>query len=155
MMSATPETTAKCQHCGELFRTSEQHPRRYCSVMCEDGRRAKSIDDPSSEGYHLHLQGEPQALVGKTLIAEGLKYSDDVTEDWHKSPDELATVWLSDDETELVYKTSMVVGVVTGFDESGHYTIEKEYLETGEIVEKRVMPSDVLERIRNDTWWVE
>ena len=151
MMSATqePETTAKCQHCGELFRTSEQHPRRYCSVMCEDGRAPKPISDPSSEGYHLHVQGKPQALVGKTLIAKGYKYSDDVTEDWHKSPSDLPTVWISDDGEALVYENSMVVGTVTGFDEAGYYTIEKDG------ARKRVLPSEVVAKVRRDEWWVE
>ena len=147
-----PRHTKKCPQCNELHQNRHS---QYCSVLCEEGKRAPPISDPRSEGYHLHLQGEPEHLVGKTLVAKGLKYTDDVTEDWHKSPSDLPTVWQSNDGEELVYETTTVIGTVAGFDEDGYYIIEKEYLETGELTVKRVLPSDVVAKVRRDEWWVE
>ena len=121
--------------------------------MCEEGRRAPPISDPSSEGYHLHLQGEPEALVGRTLIARAYKFTDDVTEDWHKSLDDLPTVWRSENGESAVYKSDTVVGTVAELD-NGDYIIEDD-LSSEELITKRVSASSVVSLIRRDTWWAE
>jgi len=58
-----------CNHCGQPFNTSQAHPRRHCSIACEEGRGPVPIDDPSSDMYHRHLQGNPEALVGMALVS--------------------------------------------------------------------------------------
>ena len=151
--------TRACPRCGELHKRNHTD---YCSIACEEGRTPLPQDDPRSGGYHLHLQANPQELIGETLFADGFKYSDQVTEDWHKSSDDLPTVWISDEREELIYKTTALVGTVKGFDESGRYIIEKQYHAEELLPEKliktntkRVPASDVIQRIKNDTWWVE
>ena len=121
--------------------------------MCEEGRRAPPISDPSSEGYHLHLQGEPEALVGRTLIARAYKFTDDVTEDWHKSLDDLQTVWVAEDGESAVYKTDTVVGKVYDYD--GECYLVEDDLRSGAVVTRRIPASSVVSLIRRDTWWAE
>jgi len=141
--------------------------------MCEEGRRAPPISEPSSEGYHLHLQGEPEALVGRTLIARAYKFTDDVTEDWHKSLDDLQTVWVAEDGESAVYKTDTVVGKVYDYDgecylvefeirdgESPHSCASQscsaqDDLRSGAVVTRRIPASSVVSLIRRDTWWAE
>lgn len=145
-----PRVTKQCPQCKELHQSRHS---KYCSVMCEEGRRAPPISEPSSQGYHLHLQGEPEALVGRTLIARAYKFTDDVTEDWHKSLDDLPTVWVAEDGESAVYKTDTVVGKVYDYD-GKCYHVEDD-LRSGAVVTRRIPASSVVSLIRTDTWWAE
>lgn len=77
-MAMQPETVGMtCDRCGVQFRgnpRSQPLGSAYCSIACEEGRSPLPVDDPRSDGYHLHLQGEPEALVGETVVAEGANY---------------------------------------------------------------------------------
>ena len=88
--------------------------------------------------------------MGRTLIARAYKFTDDVTEDWHKSLDDLPTVWVAEDGESAVYKTDTVVGKVCDYD-GECYHVEG----GGAGVERRIPASSVVSLIRTDTWWAE
>lgn len=71
-MRQTPTVPTTCDNCGKHFNTDRQHPRSYCSIACEEGRRAPPISEPESDGYHLHVKAEPEALVGNWLHTQDL-----------------------------------------------------------------------------------
>lgn len=151
-----PTRATTCDRCGEPFNTSGVHPSRYCSIACEEGRSALPIDDPSSEGYHFHLQGEPQSLVGKAILATGLKRTC-YAPTWHKKPHRYSSQQIVDHDTEseiLVLRDDVFLGKVVDFGADG-YTIEHENMETGEITKRVVSESVVLDQIRHDRWWVD
>lgn len=150
-----PVRPTTCDRCGKAFNTSDQHPSRYCSIACEEGRSALPISDPSSDGYHLHIQGEPSALVGKEVLAVGLKRTD-YSPDWHKKPEQYSPrriVEHLESETTLVLKDEVYLGKVVTYDK-GEYVIEHEDMETGEITRRRVNDSVALSQIRQENWWV-
>ena len=153
MEALTRPTT--CDRCGKPFNTSDQHPSRYCSISCEEGRSALPVSDPSSEGYHRYLQGEPEALVGKEVLAVGLKQTD-YSPEWHKSPEQYSPrriVSHNESDTTLVVKDEVFLGTVVSF-ENGQYTLKHEDIESGEGTERTVNASTAVSQIRQDTWWV-
>jgi hypothetical protein len=114
------------------------------------------MSDPSSEGYHLHLQSEPESLVGKTLVANALKRTC-YSPEWHKSPSDYNRGQIvSDEETEevIVYETIQVIGTVVDY-ENGQYVVEHEDIETGEVSTRRISDSTTVSQIRQDEWWVD
>lgn len=157
MEEATQPTT--CNRCGESFNTSAQNPRRYCSIACEEGWSALPQSDPESDGYHLHLQGEPQSLVGKVLVGTGLRRTD-YSPDWHKSPDQYNsrdTVSIDRENTILIYQTDIIIGQVVDYNkDTGTYTVEKEYdtKERQYTANKKIDTTVVVSEIRQDNWWV-
>ena len=88
--------------------------------------------------------------MGRTLVARAYKFTDDVTEDWHKSLDDLPTVWVAEDGESAVYKTDTVVGKVYDYDGECYHVEGR-----GAGVERRVPASSVVSLIRTDTWWAE
>jgi hypothetical protein len=148
---ATTPTT--CDRCGKAYNTSRQHPRRYCSIACEEGRSALPIDDPSSEGYHLHIQQDPNALVGKTLLARGMKRTC-YSPDWHRDPSDYRAqdIVAHDEENEvIIYKTTVRLGKVTHLFE-GRFCLT---MDEGEQLTQYVDPSVVVKKLRKDEWWAE
>lgn len=155
-MEAEPTMPTTCDHCGKAFNTSRQHPKNYCSIACEEGRAPLAKSDPASEGYHLHLQGEPESLVGKTLVANAFKRTC-YSPDWHRDYDDYNSreIVSHDPENEvLVVKRDVVIGTVTAY-ENGHYVVETENLETGTMVTQRINPSDAVSKIKDNRWWVD
>lgn len=158
-MSRAETVTMKCSHCGQLFRGNPRSQPvgsdNYCSIGCEEGTNPLPMDDPSSPDYHLHLKAEPESLVGKSVIVNGLKFVD-YSPDWCKGPNDWSpetVVDVNEEEEWLVRKDDMFLGTVVGYD--GHYTIESEDRETGEITTHRVKDMLMVEQIRNDLWWIE
>jgi len=155
-MRQEPVRATACDHCGELFETSEVTPRRYCSIACEEGYAPLPQSDPASNGYHLHLQGNPQSLIGKNLLASGLKQSC-YSPDWHRSPKDYNSRELvsHDPDAEIIVrKDNVFLGPVVDFG-GGEYVVEKEDIETGEVHTFTVDASLTVSQIRNDRWWVE
>lgn len=69
------ETTGMtCSNCGKQFRGNPRSQvlgsENYCSIACEEGRREPPMSDPRSAGFHLHLQGDPDDLIGYTLVSD-------------------------------------------------------------------------------------
>lgn len=149
-----PTRPTTCDRCGKPFNTSDQHPRRYCSIACEEGRSPLPESDPASDGYHLHLQSQPEALVGREVLAVGLKRTD-YSPDWHKSPDQYSPrriVSHNESDTTLVLNDEVFLGTVVSF-ENGQYTLEHEDIETGEITRRTVDASIAVSQIRQENWW--
>jgi len=145
-----------CNHCGKPFNTSAVHPRRYCSIACEEGRGPRAQSDPASPDFWLHVQGNPETLVGRALVARGLKFCD-YSPDWHRPPERYDVndiVSIDREEQEFVRHDDVYLGRVAEYD-GGEYVIEHEDMETGEITHRRVDDSMVLSLIRQDTWWVD
>lgn len=149
-----PTRPTTCDRCGKPFNTSDQHPRRYCSIACEEGRSPLPESDPASDGYHLHLQSQPEALVGREVLAVGLNRTD-YSPDWHKSPDQYSPrriVSHNESDTTLVLNDEVFLGTVVSF-ENGQYTLEHEDIETGEITRRTVDASIAVSQIRQENWW--
>lgn len=156
MARPEPEMATTCDHCGEPFTTSQVHPRKYCSIACEEGRGPLPMDDPQSPDYHLHLKGNPEDLVGKAVLAVGFKRVD-YSPDWAKGPHyttPTSTVWVDEEEEVYLRETDVYLGEVVEYGADG-YVIEHENLETGEITERTVHDFLMVEQIRNDRWWVD
>jgi hypothetical protein len=68
-MQRAPITPTSCKRCGKLFNTSEQHPRQYCSIACEEGRGPLPDRDPRSPNFCQFVQGNPERLVGTVAIS--------------------------------------------------------------------------------------
>jgi hypothetical protein len=68
-MQRAPITPTSCERCGKLFNTSEQHPRRYCSIACEEGRGPLPDRDPRSPNFCHFVQGNPERLVDTVAIS--------------------------------------------------------------------------------------
>lgn len=154
-MESEPTRPTTCDHCGKHFNTSAVHPSRYCSIACEEGRAPRAISDPRSDGYHLHLQGNPEALVGKTLVANALKRTC-YSPEWHKSPDDYNPRKIREHDTSeetIVYETIQVIGKVTNY-ENGEYTVVHDAVE-GERVTQHISDSATVNQIRKDEWWVD
>ena len=150
-----PVRPTTCDRCGKAYNTSDQHPARFCSIACEEGRSPLPVSDPSSDGYHLHLQGEPEALVGREVLAVGLKQTD-YSPDWHKSPSQYSpqrVVSHNESDTTLVVKDEVFLGTVVAY-ENGTYTVEHEDIESGKISQRTVDASVAVSQIRQDNWWV-
>jgi hypothetical protein len=104
----------------------------------------------------LFLKGEPEALVGETVIASGLKYVD-YSADWCKGPEDCSFDTIVDvNEPDLTYirKDSVVLGTVVDYGPDG-YTVEHENIETGEITYRTIDDSTMIAQIRSDRWWVD
>lgn len=156
MARLEPTTTTTCDHCGEMFKCSAVHPRRYCSIACEEGRAIRAMDHPESPDYHLHLQANPESLVGKTLIASGLKRVE-YAPDWCKDPsDWRQSELVSVDRDNLTYVRTddVVLGRVVDYGADG-YTVEHENIETGEITTRTIHDFQIVAQIRRDNWWVD
>lgn len=113
------------------------------------------MHDPQSPDYHLYLKGNPQALVGQTLVANGLKYVD-YSADWCRGPNDWAAgVVVDHDGHDVSYirKDDVVLGKVVDYD--GHYHIEHEDVETSEVTRRRIKDMLVVEQIRRERWWVD
>ncbi len=154
-MEAEPIQPTACDHCGKSYNTSRQHPSRYCSIACEEGRRALPISDPSSDGYHLHVQGEPQSLIGREMLAVGLKRTD-YSPDWHKSPKQYSPqriVAHLESDTSLILKDEMYLGTVVDYQD-GNYVVEREDIETGTVSVRLIDASIAVSQLRQDRWWV-
>lgn len=155
MSMEEPTRATTCDHCGKPFNTSDVHPRRYCSIACEEGRAPLPVSDPSSDGYHLHLQGNPEALVGNEILAVGLKRTD-YSPEWHKNPEQYSPrriVSHNESDNTLVLKDEVFLGTVYAF-ENGQYKVEHEDIETGEITRRSFDASMAVSQIRQDRWWV-
>jgi len=114
------------------------------------------MEDPQSPDYHLHIKAEPESLVGKTIVANGLKYTC-YSPDWHRDVDgyhHSDIVAHNESEETLVLQRDKVVGTVTDYGIDG-YTIEYENIETEEITERVVHDFLMVEMIRKDRWWVD
>lgn len=159
-MEAEPTMPTSCDRCGKMFNTSRERPRRYCSIACEEGRSPLPISDPASEGYHLHLQAEPEALVGQTLVASALKRTC-YSPDWHRNPDAYnrGQIVSHDEENEtLVYKTDVVIGKVVDYDpHDGTYYVNRnrDDVEKGIVEAKHINASATVSQIRQGEWWVD
>lgn len=113
------------------------------------------MSDPLSPDYHLHLKGHPEALVGESLVARGLKQVN-YSADWCKGPDDWShgvVVSHNPDDVAYVRKDDVYLGEVVEYD--GHYTIEREDMDTGEITTRRIKDMLVVAQIREDRWWVD
>lgn len=156
-MEARRTINKECPRCKETFVTDAQHPSNYCSIACEEGRSPLPMDNPASDGYHLHLQAEPESLIGKTVVANCLKRTC-YSPDWHRSPSDYnsrSIVSHDSDKEVLVYKTDSVVGEVTDY-ENGRYRISRTVDEPVEgVVSKWVDASMVVSQIRQERWWAE
>jgi len=159
MAQQPPTATMSCARCGQLFtgnpRSQPLGRDNYCSISCEEGRSPRAMSDPQSPDYHLYLKGDPEALVGKTLLASGLKHVD-YSADWCKGPDEWSHGTIVDvDAPNLTYvrKDDVVLGTVVDYD--GHYTVEHEDMETGEITRRRIKDMLLVDQLRRDRWWVD
>jgi len=151
-----PTRPTTCDRCGKPFNTSDQHPRRYCSIACEEGRSPLPESNPASPGFHLHLQGQPEALVGSVLVANCLKRTC-YSPEWHRGPESYnrGQIVSHDEENEiLVYETSEVLGKVVDY-ENGEYVVEHEDIESGEITTRRFDDSMTVAQIRKDVWWAD
>lgn len=149
-----PTRPTTCDRCGKAFNTSDQHPSRYCSIACEEGRSALPMSDPASDGYHLHLQGNPQSLVGREVLAVGLKRTD-YSPDWHKKPTQYSPrriVEHQESDTTLILKDEVYLGRVVDLTD-GVYKIRHEHMETGEEFHISVDASTVVSQIRQENWW--
>lgn len=148
-----------CDRCGEQFRgnpRSQPLGGTYCSLACEEGRSPLPMSDPASDGFHLHLQGEPDALVGMTLVAEGLKLVD-YSPEWAKNPSDYKSrrvVDVDEENETLVRKDSVVLGQVVGYG-GGKYMVEHENMETGELTVFHVKDTQAVHQIRKGRWWAE
>lgn len=155
MAQQEPTMPTTCDHCGKPFNTSAVHPRRYCSIACEEGRAPLAMSDPQSPEYHLHIQGNPESLIGKALVSNGLKRVD-YSPDWCKGPNDWSHGTVVDVDVEnqtYVRKNDVVLGVVYDYD--GYYHLEHENMETGQITHRRIKDSQVVSMIRQDRWWVD
>lgn len=156
---ARPEPTmaTTCNYCGKAFKTSQQHPRRYCSIACEEGRGTRAMDDPQSPDYHLHLQANPESLVGKEVLASGLKRVD-YSSHWSKDPDDWRTCDIvSVDEENLTYvrKDDVFLGRVVDYGADG-YTIERHTGErASDVTTRTIHDFEMVAQIRRDRWWVD
>jgi hypothetical protein len=155
-MQQEPMQSMMCAHCGELFKTSQQHPRKYCSIACEEGRGPIPMSNPQSPDYHLYVQGEPEAILGRVLVANGLKRVN-YSPDWCRGPDDWysATIVDHDSENEIyVREDDVVLGHVVDYRD-GNYVVEHEDIETGEITVREIDDSTLVSMIRQDRWWVD
>lgn len=160
MAQQSPTATMKCDHCGELFegnpRTQPLGRANYCSISCEEGRGPLAMSDPQSLDYHCYLKGNPEALVGKTLVAKALKYVD-YSADWCKGPEgwEYGTV-VDHDEQDVSYVRvdDIPLGKVYAY-EQGQYLVEHEDLETGEVTRRSIDDTLMVAQIRRDRWWAD
>jgi len=151
MAQQEPMMPTTCDYC----KKSRVHPRRYCSIACEEGRGRLPMDSPESPDYHLYLKGEPQALVGKALVAKARNLVD-YSPDWCRNPEDCGRgVVVSHDRENQTYvrKDDVVLGVVYDYD--GHYHIEHENMETGQITHRRIKDMLVVDQIRRGRWWVD
>jgi len=113
------------------------------------------MSDPQSPDYHLYLKGNPESLVGETILASGLKRVD-YSADWCKGPEDWSHGTIVDvNEPNLTYvrKDDVVIGTVTDYD--GHYTVRYENIETGEITIRRIKDMLLVDQLRRDNWWVD
>jgi hypothetical protein len=114
------------------------------------------MSDPRSPDYHLHLQANPESLVGKTLIANGLKRVE-YAPGWCKDPsDWRQSELVSIDRDNLTYvrKDDVVLGRVVDYGIDG-YTVEHENIETGEITTRTIHDFEMVAQIRRENWWVD
>jgi len=155
MAQQEPITPTTCDHCGKAFNTSAVHPRRYCSIACEEGRGTLAQSHPESPGYHLYLQGNPESLVGKWLVASGLSLVD-YSPDWCKGPDDWShgVVQSHDPESETyIRKDDVVIGRVYGYHDDEYFVNAGK---ADEEKEERVIDSSiVVEQVNNGCWWVD
>ena len=156
MAQQEPTMPTTCDHCGKPFNTSAVHPRNYCSIACEEGRAPLPMSDPSSPDFHLHVKGEPRALVGKTLVANGLSLVD-YSPDWCKGPNDWSHGVVTDVDVEnqtYVRKDDVVLGKIVDYGADG-YTVEHEDMETGELTTRTIHDFLMVEMLRKDRWWVD
>jgi len=160
MAQQPPVATMKCARCGTMFKGNPRSQPLgrddYCSLACEEGRGPRAMSDPQSPDYHLFLKGQPEALVGKTLLASGLKRVD-YSADWCKGPEDWSHGTVVDvDVPNLTYvrKDDVVLGTVVDYGADG-YTVEHEDMETGEITRRTIHDFLMVAQIRDDRWWVD
>jgi len=150
-----PKMPVSCERCGKMFNTSRQHPRRHCSISCEEGRGPLPDSDPASNGYQLYLQANPQSLIGKNVFASALRRTC-YSPDWHRDVSDYSSRELVSHDAEnetLVRKDDVLLGRVVGFEDN-EYTVENQDTETGEVHTFTVCASVTVSQIRNDRWWV-
>jgi hypothetical protein len=154
--------TMTCTRCGKTFkgdpRSQPLGRENYCSIACEEGKSPLPPNDPSSRGFAQHVHGEPKALVGRTLVANGLKFCD-YSPEWHRTPDDYThdeKVWVDRKEEEMVVKSHQHLGRVADYDgERGAYYIEAEDMETGEVSGRWWDESLVVHQLKKNRWWAE
>lgn len=156
MATREPIMPTTCDHCGDSFNTSRQHPRQYCSIACEEGRGPLADDHPSSANFWLHVQGNPEAIVNRAVVACGLKRTC-YSPDWHRDPSDYHSSAIVDhDEANeiLVRLDDVFLGTVIDYSE-GVYTLEREDMETGETHRREVEDCEMLAQLRRDQWWID
>lgn len=152
----SPKMPTTCDRCGTAFNTSQDHPRRYCSIACEEGRGPLPESDPRSPDFHLHVQGNPKSLIGKAVVANGLKRTC-YSPDWHKMPHQYDSRRRVDHDSEeeiLVLTDDVYLGKVVDY-RKGKYVLEKENLETGDILIRGVQDSTTVAQLRRENWRVD
>lgn len=155
-MRQEPQTPTMCDRCGNRFNTSEVHPRKYCSIACEEGRSPLPDSDPASGNYHLHLQGKPEALVGKWLVARGLKRTC-YSPEWHRGPDGYNNHQIVEHDVSneiITYKTDVVLGQVDEYA-NGAYRVRYDEQDGGISHYRWHDASMVVDQIKEDNWWVD
>lgn len=159
MAQQPPTATMSCARCGQLFKGNPRSQPlgrdNYCSIACEEGRGPRAMSDPQSPDYHLYLKGNPKDLVGKAIVADGLKLVD-YSPDWCKGPDDWKNCTIVDhDEHDASYvrKNGVFLGKVVDYD--GEYVLERENIETGEVTTRRIGDMLMVEQLKFDRWWVE
>lgn len=155
-MEAEPTTARTCQHCRTVFKTSAVHPSRYCSIDCEEGRAPLPESHPESPDYHRHLQANPEALVGASILAVGLKRTC-YSPDWHRKPESYhpsAIVEVDEESEILIKKDEVYLGVVSDYKD-GEYHIRYDDLDSGETVRLTFDESLVISQIRSEQWYVD
>lgn len=156
-MLEEPTTPMTCKRCGKRFNTGAWHPRKYCSIACEEGRSPLPQSDPRSEGYHLHLQSEPESLVGKTLVGKAFKRTC-YSPDWHRDPEDYKprNIVEHDEENEVItYQKSIVIGEVVRTLSQGTYLIERDNPVSTGVSVFQVDISKTVEKIRRGEWWAD
>lgn len=114
------------------------------------------MSDPQSPDYHLFLKGDPEDLVGRALVARGLKYVD-YSPDWAKGPHyttPTSTISVNEQEEWYVRRDDVYLGKVAEYGADG-YVIERENLETGEVIRRTVHDFLMVDMLKSDRWWAE
>lgn len=112
------------------------------------------MSDPASEGYHLHLQANPDDLLGRAVVVSAIKRTC-YSPDWHRNPEDYPkrVIRSHDEEKEiLVYETEEYLGRVESRG-NGLYHISRETDDGHRMISVPV--SDVVHLIREGTWWAE
>lgn len=160
MAPEPPTATMECSRCGTTFkgnpRSQPLGSKNYCSIGCEEGKGPLPDDSPQSPNHWLHVQGDPETVIGQWLLATGLKRVD-YSPEWCRDPSSVSSaelVYVNEHEEVFVRRTSVCIGKIVSYQD-GTYVVERENLETGEVHTREISDSVLLAQLRRDQWWVE